>query len=213
MQNQMTGDVQDRNQALLDWYPMVQRIAHKVAATYGLPQGVETADLVSCGVLGLVQAWDRFDPDRGISFEAFAVPRVKGAIIDSIRASDWVPRKARLKARETGEPLMALVSMDESKGYEGESTAGKVVDLEAPQPGAELVAAETRRELMWCLNRLPEREHMIVTLHYFDGVQLCKIAERLGVTESRVSQLHTRGLRMLREALATTSEPITPTAA
>lgn len=216
MTDQQTVDMKDRNEVLMAWYPMVQRIAHRASATYGLPQGVDTADLVSCGVLGLAEAWERFDAARGVAFEAFAVPRVKGAIVDAIRASDWVPRKARQKSRLTGEPLQVLVSIDERSGGDDEdrSAAERLADDEAPQPGADLVAAEERRELMAGLNRLPERERMIVTLHYFQGVQLAEIAKSLGVTESRVSQLHTRALRMMREGMAAgNAEPSEPTAA
>jgi len=194
----------DRNEALIEWYPMVERIAHKAAASYGLPVGVDASDLVSCGVIGLAEAWDRYDPERGVAFEAFAIPRIKGAVIDAIRASDWVPRKARQRARETGEQLVALVSMDQDRGSEsGERmpAAEKIADHQLPEPGAELMVAEDKRELIGTLNRLPERERMIVTLHYFEGVALQDIAKSLGVTESRVSQLHTRALRMMREGI------------
>jgi RNA polymerase sigma factor for flagellar operon FliA len=193
----------DRNEALISWYPMVERIAHRAAATYGLPAGVDTDDLVSCGVLGLAEAYDRYDPERGVAFEAFAIPRVKGAVIDAIRASDWVPRKARQRARLTGEPVAMLVSIDESRsGDDGDSsTANRITDQSIPEPGIELLAAEGRRELVSALNRLPERERMIVTLHYFERVALQDIARSFGVTESRISQLHTRALRMLRAAL------------
>lgn len=190
----------DRNEAMLTWYPMVQRIAHRVATTYGLPNGVDTADLVSCGVLGLAEAFERFDPDRGVAFEAFAVPRVKGAIVDGIRAADWVPRKARQRSRMTGEPVAVLVSMDESRSSESgdQSAADRLADPIERVPGDELEAAEGRRELVDALNRLPERERLIVTLHYFEGVALQEIARSLGVTESRVSQLHTRALKIMR---------------
>ena len=196
---------QDRNNALVEWYPMVERIAHRAAATYGLPAGVDTDDLISCGVLGLAEAWDRYDPQRGVAFEAYAIPRVKGAVIDAIRAADWVPRKARQRARMTGEPVAMLVSMDEDRSTDdGDSrTADRIADEDLPLPGEEMLAAENRRELVGALNRLPERERMIVTLHYFERVALQDIARSFGVTESRVSQLHTRALRMLRGALET----------
>ncbi len=202
----------DLGEALLTWYPMVQRIAHRVATTYGLPNGVDTADLVSCGVLGLAEAFDRFDPQRGVAFEAFAIPRVKGAIVDGIRAADWVPRKARLRSRETGEPLAVLVSMDETSSSDSgsRSAADRMADPIEAVPGDEIVAAEGRRELVDALNRLPERERLIVTLHYFEGVPLQEIARSLGVTESRVSQLHTRALKIMRGTIETTQqEPAT----
>jgi RNA polymerase sigma factor for flagellar operon FliA len=192
----------DRNDALLEWYPMVERIAHRAAATYGLPNGVDTDDLISSGVLGLAEAWDRYDPERGVAFEAFAIPRVKGSIVDAIRAADWVPRKARQRARLTGESVAMLVSIDESRSSEDgdRTTADKIADTD-PEPGNALLVDEGRRELVSCLNHLPERERMIVTLHYFERVALQDIAKALGVTESRVSQLHTRALRMLRTAI------------
>jgi len=195
--------ITSRNDALVEWYPMVERIAHRAAATYGLPNGVDTDDLISCGVLGLAEAWERYDPARGVAFEAFAIPRVKGAVIDAIRASDWVPRKARQRSRMTGEPVALLVSMDESRSSDDgdQTTADRLADHDLPEPGQEMLAAENRRELVGALNRLPERERMIVTLHYFERVALQDIAKSFGVTESRVSQLHTRALRMMRGAL------------
>lgn len=194
-----------RNDALIAFYPMVARIAHKAAATYGLPAGVDADDLVSCGVLGLAEAWERFDPDRGVAFEAFAIPRIKGAVIDAIRAADWVPRKARQRARLTGEPVAILVSMDSERTTDdGEhSSAARIVDEGAEEPGAGLLVAENSRELIGALNRLPDRERTIISLHYFERVALQDIAKSFGVTESRVSQLHTRALRMLRAALET----------
>ena len=193
----------DRNEALLEWYPMVERIAHRAAATYGLPNGVDTDDLVSSGVLGLAEAFDRYDESRGVAFEAFAIPRVKGAIIDAIRDADWVPRKARQRARLTGVPVAMLVSIDESRSSDDgdQTTAERIADDGQVEPGSDLLAAENRRELVGALNRLPERERMIVTLHYFERVALQDIARALNVTESRVSQLHTRALRMLRAAI------------
>jgi RNA polymerase sigma factor FliA len=198
----------DRNGAMVTWYPMVERIAHKAAATYGLPAAVEVDDLISCGVLGLAEAFDRYDASRGVAFEAYAIPRVRGAVIDAIRAADWVPRKARQRSRMTGEPVAVLVSMDADRQTEDgdRSTADRLADEGCAVPGAELFAADDRRELMTALNRLPERERMIVTLHYFEKVALQDIAKSLKVTESRVSQLHTRALRMLRASIEAEAE-------
>ncbi len=197
-----------RNDALLEYHPMVTRIAHRAAATYGLPVGLEASDLVSSGVIGLAEAWERYDSSRGVAFEAYAVPRVRGAIIDAIRASDWVPRKARQRSRRTGEPVAMLVSLDGARtDGESDSHADKLADDGCPIPGADLLSAERRQELIITLNRLPEREKMIVTQHYFHGVQLAEIARQLGVTESRVSQLHGRALRMLREGLEAADAP------
>ena len=197
-----------RNDALIEYYPMVTRIAHRAAATYGLPVGLEASDLVSSGVIGLAEAWERFDASRGVAFEAYAVPRVRGAIIDAIRASDWVPRKARQRSRRTGEPVAMLVSLDGGRNSDdSDGGADRIADDGCPVPGAELITGERRHEMVATLNRLPEREKMIITLHYFHGVQLAEIARQLGVTESRVSQLHGRALRMLREGMEACDAP------
>ena len=187
---------------------MVQRIARRTAATLGTPQGVDTSDLVSSGVLGLAEAWGRFDPQRGVAFEAFAVPRVKGAIVDAIRASDWIPRKAREKARSTGASLVALVSIDGSRGNgDGDGWAlERLADDKADLPGDCLLAAESRRELEGLFSKLRERERMVVTLHYLQGVTLRVIARSLGVTDSRVSQIHTGALLKLRAGLEAIDE-------
>src|SRR5436305_7866792 len=150
-----TQSPQNRNVALVEWYPMVERIAHRAAATYGLPPSVDPADLVSCGVLGLAEAWDRFDPERGVAFEAFAIPRIKGAVIDAIRAAVWVPRKARQRARLTGEQLAVLVSIDEDRGSDNgdrQSAADRLADDQLPEPGHALMADEGKRQLVGTLN-------------------------------------------------------------
>ena len=185
---------------------MVQRIARRTSATLGTPPGVDTSDLVSSGVLGLAEAWGRFDPKRGVAFEAFAVPRVKGAIVDAIRASDWIPRKAREKARSTGESLVVLVSIDGSRGDGDGWALERLADDRADLPGDGLLAAESRRELVGLFDKLRERERMILTLHYLQGVTLRVIARSLGVTDSRVSQIHTCALLKLRAGLGAIDE-------
>jgi RNA polymerase sigma factor for flagellar operon FliA len=192
-----------RDEALIALYPIVSRIAHRAAATYGLPPGVEPCDLVSCGVIGLAELWVRFDPKRGVPFQAYAIPRVKGAVIDAIRASDWVPRKARQRARLTGEPVSALVSIDgdRSRGSNERSHADRLSDSSVPEPGDDLMEAARRTELLGLLRGLPEREQTIISMHYFEGLLLQDIARSLGVTPSRISQVHNRALRKLRSAL------------
>src|SRR4029079_2498464 len=98
------------------------------------------------------------------------IPRIKGAVIDAIRAADWVPRKARQRARMTGEQLAVLVSIDEDRSSDSgdrSSAADRIADEQLPEPGTELMVDEGKRELVRSLNKLPERERMIVTLHYF----------------------------------------------
>jgi RNA polymerase sigma factor for flagellar operon FliA len=230
------ASVEERNEVILRFYPLVQRIAYRTASSFGMPTGMETADLVSHGVLGLVEAWERFDDSRGVAFETYAVPRIKGAIVDSIRNCDWIPRKVRARAKRidetsasltnklgrapTREELLealgadataarkqpaVLIALEDaySRNSGGSSTAilDLLADDGAEEPGFALEDAELRHTLLEGINRLGERDRVILTLYYFEGVPLADIAKVLGVTESRVSQLHMRALHTLRGRL------------
>lgn len=227
-------DLAARNEMLLTYYPLVQRIANRMATSYGLPTGFEPADLVSSGVFGLIEAWERFDPERGVPFESYAIPRVKGAIVDAIRGGDWVPRKVRDRARNhnetvatlttklgraptapevqatTGDPQcrksthkvpVTLLALEATVADGSLTVADSVVDDAAEQPGFAIEDAELRRGLLDALHTLPERDRLILTLYYFQGMQLAGIAKTLGITESRVSQIHMRALQSLRARL------------
>lgn len=226
-----------RNDALLEYYPMVERLARKVASQYGTPTGMEVSDLVSHGVLGLAEAYDRYDASRGVPFESYAILRIRGAIVDAIRGVDWVPRKVRTRVRKEKEASARLTTelgrapttdeIDEHLGVTGsrrrrgpktllalEDTVARgtggdggisigdtLADVEVEVPGEAIEDAETRRRMLEALNKLQERDALILTLYYFEGVPLTEIAKVLGVTESRVSQLHMRALGRLREQL------------
>jgi RNA polymerase sigma factor FliA len=193
------GDTTARDEALMRLYPAIGRFAKQAAAMYGLPPSVDADDLVTCGVIGVVDAWTRFDAERDVPFEAYAVRRVKGAVVDAIRAADWVPRKTRERARRTGEAVVALVSIDATAAASGARPFADVLpDSSCPNPDAHLLEVDTMDELRAALNRLPERERLIVTSHYFDRTLLGDIGIALGVSASRVSQLHNRALRSLR---------------
>ena len=226
----------DRNAAILEFYPLIERIARRIAANYGTPTGMDTSDLVSHGVIGLVEAYERFDADRGVPFETFAIPRIKGAIVDSIRHSDWVPRKVRTRVRKIDEATTQLTSqlgraptndevsdtlgmqitskkrqpksllaLDASLARDGNggslSVADTLVDLEVELPGEAIEDAELRTCLLDGMHRLHERDRFILTLYYFEQVPLTDISQILGVTESRVSQIHMRALRHLKEGI------------
>jgi RNA polymerase sigma factor FliA len=233
------GDRDVRDQLILHYSPLVKYVAGRVAV--GLPQRVEPADLVSYGIFGLIDAIDRFEPDRGISFETYAIARIKGAIIDELRSLDWVPRSVRAKARslerayqdlearlkrvptdaelaaEVGleedqlQAILAQVSfvglaaLDETLGI-GErnsgTTLGDTLADRADGPVAVVETAETRRILAACIAALPERERVVLTLYYYEGLTLAEIGTVLAVTESRVSQVHTKAVIHLRARLA-----------
>jgi RNA polymerase sigma factor FliA len=104
-----SAEVEAREKLILHYAPLVKYVASRVAT--GLPASVEQADLVSYGMFGLIDALEKFEPGRGNKFETYAIPRIKGAIIDELRAMDWVPRSVRFKQREIEKALADLESM------------------------------------------------------------------------------------------------------
>lgn len=217
-----------RNQLVLQYSPLVKYVAGRVRS--GLPQNVESADLVSEGVIGLMDAIDKFEPDRGWSFQTYAVPRIRGAIIDSIRAADWVPRSVRSRIREVDRardalqvrlnrtPTEAEVSAEagltvaELREVRDRPSAWSSADDEelaavddlAPAVDAAIEDESTRASLLAALRTLPERDQVIIALYFFEGLTLGEIGQVLSVTESRVSQLRSRATTSLRASLAAT---------
>lgn len=231
-----TGDEKAREGLILHYAPLVKFVAGRVAV--GLPRSVDQADLVSYGVFGLIDAIDKFEPERGFKFETYAINRIKGAILDELRALDWVPRSVRSRAREIersmvelehrlqrtpseeelaahmGVPLddllddlaeisnLGLVALDEVLGPDSSSSMGDMVpDPRGTNPEAAYQVEETRRLLADAINRLPDRERLVLTLYYYEGLTLAEIGEVLGVTESRVCQIHAKSVMSLRNRM------------
>ncbi len=234
-----TQSVEARNRLVLHYSPLVKYVAGRVSS--GLPQNVEQADLVSYGMFGLIDAIDKFDPDRGYKFETYAIARIRGAIIDELRSIDWVPRSVRAKARAvektyaklenqllrtptdaevaqamgtSEEDLQALfaqisffglVALEETLSVGPERSDSVTVADTIPDPGVGPVAAfeeeETRDILVAAINRLPEREKVVLALYYYENLTLNQIGQILGITESRVCQIHTKAVIQLRSKL------------
>ncbi len=234
-----------RERLILHYSPLVKFVAGRVAA--GLPQNIEQADLVSYGIFGLIDAIDKFDPERGFKFETYAISRIKGAIIDELRSIDWVPRSVRSKARaieraysklenelrrtpddnevaselglsesEFAQTLsqisfVGLVALDEllSAGSErgNSGTVGDTIADSAHDPVQAFELDEMKHVLADAINRMPDRERLVLTLYYYEGLTLSEIGQVLGVTESRVCQIHTKAIFQLRGRL---SEPERP---
>lgn len=233
-----SGDPEAREGLILHFSPLVKFVAGRVGV--GLPRSVDQADLISYGMFGLIDAIDKFDPDRNIKFETYAVNRIKGAILDELRALDWVPRSVRARAREiqrslaelehrlqrsaTDEELadhmgipvevlrdrlgeisgLGFVALDEliDPGERGSASIGDLIaDPRAGDPGGSFEAQETRFVLTDAINRLPERDRLVITLYYFEGLTLAEIGDVLGVTESRVCQIHTKSVMSLRNRM------------
>ncbi|MGW7351169.1 RNA polymerase sigma factor WhiG [Streptomyces sp. Z26] len=236
-----TGDGRLREQLILHYSPLVKYVAGRVSV--GLPPNVEQADFVSSGVFGLIDAIEKFDPDRAIKFETYAITRIRGAMIDELRAMDWIPRSVRQKARAVERAYATLeaslrrtpseaevaaemeISVEElhgvfsqlslanvvaleelshagGEGGDGLSLMDKLEDTAADDPVEIAEDRELRRLLARAINTLPDREKTVVTLYYYEGLTLAEIGHVLGVTESRVSQIHTKSVLQLRGKLA-----------
>ena len=230
-------DIELRDRLVLHYAPLVKYVAGRVGT--GLPGHVDVADLVQSGIFGLVDAIEKFEPERGLRFETYAMQRIRGAILDELRAQDWVPRSVRSRAKEVeralerlegrlqrtatdievaGElgmtvaelrevyaqlQLTSVVALDEliAVGRSESSLAETLPDERVCDPSTVLDRTESRRLLADAVARLTERDRMIVTLYYFENLTLAEIGRVLGITESRVCQLHTRAVLRLRARL------------
>ena len=239
-----TADQGTRERLILHYSPLVKYVAGRVGV--GLPPNIEQADLVSYGIFGLIDAIEKFDISRAIKFETYAISRIRGAIIDELRAIDWIPRSVRYKAREVErayaslegelhrsptEPEVAerlgmtleelhavfsqvsyvnVVALDELLTVGGEkgdklSLVDTLEDTKAEDPVAAFESEETKFMLSRAINQLPEREKIVVTLYYYEGLTLAEIGRVLGVTESRICQMHTKAVLQLRGKLSEVS--------
>lgn len=228
---------ESRDRLILHYSPLVKYVAGRVAV--GLPANIDQADLISYGVFGLIDAIQKFDQARGIKFETYAISRIRGSIIDELRAIDWVPRSVRHKAREIekaytslenklkrppDDPEIAeemgisldelnqtysqlsnvsLVALDELMSVEGDrgdklSLVETLEDTKMTGPVEAVETEEMKEILAGAINRLPEREKIVVTLYYYEGLTLAQIGQVLGVTESRICQMHTKAVLALR---------------
>ncbi|MDP9397757.1 MAG: RNA polymerase sigma factor WhiG [Actinomycetota bacterium] len=234
------GSSELRERLILHYSPLVKYVAGRVGV--GLPPNIEQADLVSYGIFGLIDAIEKFDLERAIKFETYAISRIRGAIIDELRAIDWIPRSVRHKAREVEKAYAALeaqlhrspsetevaaelgvsmadlraifsqvsfvnvVALDELLSVGGEkgdklSLVDTLEDTKAEDPVLAFESQETKYLLARSINTLPEREKIVVTLYYYEGLTLAEIGQVLGVTESRICQMHTKAVLQLRAKL------------
>jgi RNA polymerase sigma factor for flagellar operon FliA len=235
------GSAEARERLILNYAPLVKFVAGRVGAS--LPPSVDQGDLVAYGIIGLIEALERFDTDRDVKFETYAIPRIRGAMLDELRALDWVPRSVRAKGRDLDRAMsklrsellrdpneeelaaelgcevdevrdrieqtfaMSMVALEDLltiNSDEGDrvSVLDTLPDLGVEQPGEAMEAQETRRALRQAIEDLGERDRKVVVLYYLEGFTLARIGDILGVTESRVSQIHSKAVLALRARMA-----------
>ena len=231
------GDRATRDRLILHYSPLVKFVSGRVLSR--LPDTLDGADLVSYGILGLIDAIEKFDPERGFKFETYAVPRIRGAILDELRSIDWVPRSVAGKGagRRSGlhQARAQVAALAHRRGAGGRARhlpAGARRPAAPNHPrqrapagrgplhrwagvpharrhdrrqrrgsGARLELQETRRLVARAIASLADRERTVLTLYYYERLNLSEIGEILGVTESRACQIHTKAVHQLRHKL------------
>ncbi len=224
-----------RKKLILEYSHLVKYIAGRLRVYFGA--NVEYDDLVSYGIFGLIDAIDKFDINKGVKFETYASLRIRGAIIDSIRKMDWVPRSLRQKSKELEKLYSELerelgyppsdrevaeklgMSLDEFYKLLNEVNLSSVISLEEfleqnyelgkdilttaredkPENYVELI--ELKEVLADAIDKLPEKERTVISLYYFEELTLKEISAIMKVSESRISQLHTKAILRLRGKL------------
>ena len=215
------------------YFPLVRYIAERLAST--LPASVDADDLTSMGTFGLIEAIDRFDVGRGFQFKTYCTSRIRGAILDSLRTNDWVPRLVRLRVnlvektlrrlhadfgreptavemadalgmtvdqfrllREEASPVSMLSLTDEtSEDTEGGS---RMIDLVRDEKGVDPRQEQHRRDVRDLLfKHLSEKERVILSMYYYEGLSMREIATMLRLTESRICQIHAKVIKRLKE--------------
>lgn len=225
-----------RQRLLAKYVPLVRNVATRMAM--GFPRSVELTDLVNTGVIGLIEAFGNYDPARGVKFETYAVPRIRGAILDELRALDWVPRSTRAKSREIERAFTALenklgrlpekaelarymdiserelylalddvsctniLSLDEIIYPEDDNRQVPRIETVRDTSSLSVLGMVERGELhsflVSAIDLLTQQETLVIGLYYFEELTLKEIGEVMSISESRVSQIHTRAVKKLR---------------
>ena len=234
-----TQDPKIRDMFVKQYAPLVKYVAGKVAV--GMPHNVDFDDLVGFGVFGLIDAINKFDPNKHVKFKTYAVTRIRGAIFDELRSIDWVPRSVRQKSREIEETIHSLeaslgrsasdneiadelgmsedefqktmmkisgtsiLSLNDVWYTSDDNDRISIVDsIESPRslnPDSIVEKEEVKRVIVQAINELPEKEKKVLVLYYYEDLTLKEIGKVLEVTESRISQLHTKAILRLRSKL------------
>jgi RNA polymerase sigma factor for flagellar operon FliA len=227
-----------KEQIVLEHTPLIRYIVNRIAIR--LPSHIDLDDLHNTGVIGLMDAIDKYDPEKNCKFKTYAEFRIKGAILDQLRSLDWVPRSIRQKSRrleqayseveqrlgraatdgEIAESLgirldefhfllnqvrgISMVNLDELRANSDSDQPiyGDIFeDVKAENPFASLKSRELRQAVAECISGLPEKERLVISLYYYEDLNMKEIGNVLGITESRVCQIHTKAVQRLRSKL------------
>jgi len=230
------GTIERQQDYVKQYAPLVRRIAHQMVAK--LPANVELDDMVQAGMIGLMDAVNRFEESQGTQFEVYAASRIRGSMLDELRASDWLPRSARKSQRDIENAIHRLEQRLQRAPQESEIaqelhlSVPEYQELLSDARGAQLVyfddlgggndsddylerhVAQTggepleilrdkrfRAALVAAIEDLPEREKLLMSMYYEQDMNLREIGAVMGVTESRVCQLHSQAVSRLRSKL------------
>lgn len=212
-----TKDVEIRNELAENYLPLVKIICGRLAIS--LPAHLDKDDLLSSGFFGLLDAIERFDLTRNIKFETYAGVRIRGAMLDYLRSQDWISVSLRQKIRTLEQTILRLenelgraaterelaeglgIRVEELERLISQSNSATLVPLEEyliPEKQDKLEFVELKESLAFALKRLPEKELMVITLYYYEGLTLKEISLVMHLTEARISQLHTKAILRLR---------------
>ncbi|MBW2281182.1 MAG: FliA/WhiG family RNA polymerase sigma factor [Deltaproteobacteria bacterium] len=223
---------------ILEHTALIRYIVNRIAVR--LPSHIDLDDLHNTGVIGLMDAIDKYDPEKNCKFKTYAEFRIKGAILDQLRSLDWVPRSIRQKSRRLEQAYseveqrlgraatdgeiagslgieleefhflvnqvrgISMVNLDElrSGGDPDQPAYGDIFeDVKSENPFASLKSRELRQAVAECISALPEKERLVVSLYYYEDLNMKEIGNVLGITESRVCQIHTKAVQRLRSKL------------
>jgi RNA polymerase sigma factor FliA len=234
-----TGSSEARDRLVVHYAPLVKYVAGRMSV--GIPTSIDHEDLASAGIVGLMEAIAKFEPGRGYKFETYAANRIRGAILDDLRAMDWVPRSIRTQARRVEETLKKLqddlgrtpsdeevaaemgvsvrklraiysrvstvlfVSLERllSLGEMGGKTSliETLADAQAEDPASHVEAEEMKTFLAQAIGELPDRERTAITLYYYEGLSLTEIAQVVGLSQARISQMNAKSVMQFRSLL------------
>lgn len=233
-----TMDPKVKDQIIVEYAPLVKFIALKIASR--LPANIELDDLISCGVIGLMDAIEKFDSSRDNKFKTYAEFRIRGAILDELRSQDWVPRSVREKSkqverayqkleRESGKPAtdeemckelqcsieefhellnksksVSMLNIDDKATFnkgDKKLMMGLLEHRRSSNPFAAVNYKSAQNKIKSGIKQLPEKQRLVLSLYYFEDLNLKEIGRVLDVTESRVSQLHTQAIMKLKAKL------------